>query len=520
MKIQIPKKWWYIGGAVILVLIVGFIFAGSSKKTNLVTASVSTQDVAQLVSVTGRVRSASDVKLAFDRAGRVTRIAADVGTQVVPGQLLISLENDDVTAELNQASANYRAAAAKLDELSRGATEESIQVARVRAASAQSALENARRSAVNSIQTSYTTFDDAVRNKADQFFSNPSSSVPQVTLQIDPVLKTKIENARFTAQSSFQNWDTSTLSPNSSNIEIQAALVIAKKNISVARDLLNMVALAVNDLRLTSNYSQTTIDGYKESVSAARTALNTATTNLSTAEQEIISTQSALDLAKSELAQTIAPTRLENLAAQQASVDAAAANVESVRAKLNKTYLRSPIYGVVTNKMVDVGEIVTANSPVITVISTDKYKIEAFIPESDVATVKIGDLASLTLDAYANQNFAAKVVAIEPGETVVEGVSTYKTTLYFASSTDERVKSGMTANVDIITGKANSVLVIPARAVVERGGKHYVTLVGKDGVSVGDEVEVVTGLRDVSGMIEIRSGLTNGQKVVVSGAKK
>lgn len=520
MKIQIPKKWWYIGGGIVLVLVLGFMLAGSGKKASLVTASATVQDVSQVVSVTGRVRSASDVKLAFDRAGRVVRIAADVGTQVVPGQLIMMLENDDVTAELSQASANYRAAAARFDELNRGATEENIQVARVRAASAQYALENARRSAVNAIQNAYTTFDDAVRNKTDQFFTNPSSSVPQFNLQIDPVLKTKIENARFAAQGSFQNWDTSTLSSNSTNIEIQAALVIAKKNAQVARDLLNSVALAVNDLRLTSSYSQTTIDGYKESVSAARTALNTATTNLSSAEQEIISTQAALDVAKSELAQTIAPTRLENLAAQQASVDAAAAQVESVRAKLNKTYLRSPIYGVVTNKMVDVGEIVTANSPVVTVISTDKYKIEAFIPESDVATVKLADVASLTLDAYSNQVFGARVVAIEPGETVVEGVSTYKTTLYFSSSTDERVKSGMTANIDIVTGKAEQVIVVPARAVTERGGKRYVTLVAKDGVSVGDEVEVVTGLRDVSGVIEVRSGLKAGQKVVVSGSKK
>jgi multidrug efflux pump subunit AcrA (membrane-fusion protein) len=78
----------------------------------------------------------------------------------------------------------------------------------------------------------------------------------------------------------------------------------------------------------------------------------------------------------------------------------------------------------------------------------------------------------------------------------------------------------MTANVDIVTGRAERVLVIPARAVVERGGKHFVTLVAKDGASAGDEAEVVTGLRDVSGVIEIRSGLKEGQKVVVSGTKK
>jgi len=101
------------------------------------------------------------------------------------------------------------------------------------------------------------------------------------------------------------------------------------------------------------------------------------------------------------------------------------------------------------------------------VISESGFKIEVNIPEVDISKVEVGDLAEVTLDAYGNDAmFNAEVITIDLAETVIEGVSTYGATLEFKEP-DERVKSGMTASVDIVTGAREDVVYIPQRSVIQ-----------------------------------------------------
>jgi len=93
----------------------------------------------------------------------------------------------------------------------------------------------------------------------------------------------------------------------------------------------------------------------------------------------------------------------------------------------------------------------------------------------------------------------------------VEGVPTYKTTLQFIEE-DGRIKSGMTANMDILTEQREKVIAIPQRAVFTKEGKKLVRVLdNSDGIS---EREVKTGIRGSSGKVEILEGLAEGEKVV------
>jgi multidrug efflux pump subunit AcrA (membrane-fusion protein) len=144
--------------------------------------------------------------------------------------------------------------------------------------------------------------------------------------------------------------------------------------------------------------------------------------------------------------------------------------------------------------------------------STGEYKIEANVPEVDVAKVAVGDPARVTLDAYGSAEFfPATISAIDPAETVIEGVPTYTVTLRFDQK-DERIKSGMTANIDIRTDQREGVLYIPARAVLtDADGRRFVRV--PDGLATRD-VPVEVGLRGSDGRIEILSGLSEGDVVV------
>jgi len=104
-------------------------------------------------------------------------------------------------------------------------------------------------------------------------------------------------------------------------------------------------------------------------------------------------------------------------------------------------------------------------------------------------------------------------VFIDPAETIIEGVPTYKTTVEFLLP-DERVRSGMTANMDIIGERRSNVIAVPQRAVFTRGSEKFVRILGADG-KTSNEQKVETGLRGSDGNIEILSGLNEGERVVI-----
>jgi HlyD family secretion protein len=174
--------------------------------------------------------------------------------------------------------------------------------------------------------------------------------------------------------------------------------------------------------------------------------------------------------------------------------------------------LISPIDGVVTKQEAKVGEIMAANTIVVSLISESQFKIESNVAEADIAKVKIGNLAIVTLDAYSNDViFEAGVVAIDPAETMIEGVATYKTTLHFTHE-DKRIKTGMTADIDIVTDQRENVIVVPIRAIITKNGDTIVQIL-KEKKPV--ETKVKTGLRGSDGNIEIIEGLSEGDKVVI-----
>ncbi|MDO8590919.1 MAG: HlyD family efflux transporter periplasmic adaptor subunit, partial [bacterium] len=148
-------------------------------------------------------------------------------------------------------------------------------------------------------------------------------------------------------------------------------------------------------------------------------------------------------------------------------------------------------------------------------VMSGNFKVEAFVPEVDVAKITVGNQATITLDAYGSDvSFNASVVKIDPAETVIDGVSTYKTTLEFDKD-DPRIRSGMTANTTIISAKRDNVLALPQRTVYEKNGKKFVRVV--TGSDTLEEREVTVGIRGSNGDIEILSGLKQGDNVATSG---
>jgi HlyD family secretion protein len=136
------------------------------------------------------------------------------------------------------------------------------------------------------------------------------------------------------------------------------------------------------------------------------------------------------------------------------------------------------------------------------------------VPEADVAKVKVGQSATITLDAYGDDvKFTGTVSAKDPAETKIQDAVYYKIRVQIEPAGKE-VKPGMTANVTIKTGESKNTLVIPLRAVrtkAESGQKTVRTLENNQPV----EKNIDLGLRGDEGRVEVIKGLQEKEQVIV-----
>lgn len=497
---------------VLVVVVTASAYLFKKKPTPPDTFTAVRGNVIQEVSVTGNTKAVESVDLAFEKSGRVVQVNVSVGDPAYAGQALVVLDQSDLNAQLHEAEAGVAAANAKLDELVRGTRPEEIAIAEVKVENAKIALQDAQKSAVDTLQDAYTKSDDAVRNRVDQFMSNARSANPQLSFTIaDSQLKSSIEQQRQAIEQLLVLWS-GQLAGLSTSSDLETYLAAAKQSLDRITSFMDTAAFVVNSLNQNSNLSQTTINGYRADVATGRANVNTAITNVTAADEKLRSAESDLTLEQNQLALEKAGTVPEQISAQKAAVEQAKASVESIRAQLEKTVLRSPISGVVTRQDAKKGEIAPANTVIASLISASKFEIEANIPEADIAKVKPSNTARVTLDAYGSDVvFEATVAKIDPGETMIEGVATYKTTLQFTKS-DDRVRPGMTANIDILTDKRENVIIIPQRAVQSTDGDRFVKI--SAGNAAPETRKVITGLRGSDGNVEIVEGVKVGEKVI------
>ncbi len=500
--------------AIIVILVVAGFYMRKNDKSIYDTIIVKKGEVIQKVSATGKVKPVKSVDLAFENSGKIAYAPFSIGDSVSLRQILVKLNNSVAYASLLQAKANLDVENATLAEYLVGTRKEELAVYEIKLKNRKIALLEANKDLINKISDAFTKSDDAVRNKSDQLFSNPKSDNPVFNFSVSSQLKIDVENKRFQAGGMLVKWGEYINTDNG-----REDVLTAKNNLEKIKEFLNKLSLAVNVLLPTSSVSQTTIDGYKSDISIARNNINTTITNLTISDGKLTSAKSSVTLAKQELALKKSGKTVEQISAQKARVESAEAKVANYSAQISKGILRAPIGGVITKQDAKIGEIVNAGTTIISIISESTFEIKSNIPEVDIANIAIGDKTTLTLDAYReNEIFNASVYSINPAETVIEGVSTYEVTLRFADKTG-RVKSGMTANLEILTNKRENTISVPARAISNReNGDKFVKILLNDGSVL--EKTVSTGIRGYDGRVEILSGIKEGDKVITFIQKK
>jgi len=471
---RLSRRGWV--GVVAVVFLVWFLFFRGGGADGLETMTVSQTAFAQRVSVSGTVVPAQEVELGFSQGGRISRVYVSVGDTVAEGTLIAEVENGDARSVVASKLAALQQQQANLESLLAGTRPEQIAVTQSQIESDKAALVQANQSLLNAIQDAFTTSDDAVRNQVDQFFSNPRSGSPKLTFSTsDSQMEGTAQNDRVMIESVLSQWqkDISSLDADGSVLPVAQK---AQANLAVVMKLLTNTNAVLNSAITNQTVTQTVISGYITDISAARTSVNAAMSALTTAVSAQKSAAATLDKDLKSLALEQAGATSQTINVARAQVAAAEADLQNAQAQLTKTQIIAPFTGVISTMDAKRGAIAPANTGLVSMISRGTFQIEANVPEVDIANVKVGNLASTTLDAYGpSVFFGAKVVAIDPAQTVINGVSAYTTTLMFDKD-DARIRSGMTASVSIETGGVPGAIVVPRGAVYDHLGQKTVQL--------------------------------------------
>ncbi|MGB0513753.1 MAG: efflux RND transporter periplasmic adaptor subunit, partial [Wenzhouxiangellaceae bacterium] len=183
----------------------------------------------------------------------------------------------------------------------------------------------------------------------------------------------------------------------------------------------------------------------------------------SVSESALDASEAAWQSARAELA--IAGAQHQNALATVAQREA---SLDAARIDLERTEIRSPIDGVVIDRAVDVGQTVAASlqAPVLFTIAQDltEIQIEASVDEADIGSVREDAEAGFGVDAFPDRRFEGRVAQVRLAPNEEGNVVTY-TVVISARNPDRRLLPGMTASIDITTGRAENVVRVENAAV-------------------------------------------------------
>ena len=192
---------------------------------------------------------------------------------------------------------------------------------------------------------------------------------------------------------------------------------------------------------------------------------------------------------------------LQNAKNLRASIQASEASMKLADRQLRDTEIRAPFDGYVEKRLVNLGELVKTQMPVMAVVRVDPLKVIAEIPEKMAPWIKDGQPVQLHVDAYPDRTFIGKVSRISPAVNTATRAFPFEA---LVPNKDALLKPGTFARVHIESGKVDNVLTLPYSTMQYRYGVNRVFVVDGDklaarelkvGDRLGDRIEIISGVK-------------------------
>ncbi len=520
------KKWiWII--AIVGLLGFGYIQCQKGKAAQAakesagqkLTAKVERGDVTVTVIESGAIEAVQSVEIKSRVSGRVSQLLVKEGDRVSAGQLIARIDPEELKLQYKQVSAQLRGAesSAARSALNVGLTESQVKNALIQAEqryiTALREWQNQPALSRASVEQARISLDNAIRTR--DLLVNTTHPQERVRLEttanqakaIFERDKRELERQRNLLE---KGWVSQQAVDN-------ASATFAASEASYKR--------AQDEWSRMQGRQAIEAKNADDNVAELREALNRAiaTANLDkNKEQALADAKASLEQAKANLRQIEMDKK--SAAQSRAQADQIRASVADNLRLLNETEIRAPMNGIVTKKLIEPGELVSALSsfsggtPIIEVSDLNTLQVKLQINEIDVARLELNDEATIDIDAIPEFQFHGVVMQIAPSNFVAttgggggggDSVVRYEVVIKIKDP-DKRIKPGMSARCTVNVENVKNVLRLPVEYIEKQGIKYFVNVQVKGGKP--QKKEVTIGAISPQYM-EIKSGVSEGEVI-------
>jgi RND family efflux transporter MFP subunit len=202
---------------------------------------------------------------------------------------------------------------------------------------------------------------------------------------------------------------------------------------------------------------------------------------------------------------------MAELERDRASLESAKASSEQLKTRLGYARVVAPISGVITEKRIEAGDIVSSSTRLFTVADVSTLVTRIQVSELEVSTLRMGDIVPLTVDALAGERVEGRIRRIFPAADSATRLVPVEVAL--SGTQLGRLRPGYTVRATLSLDRRDDALLVPSRAVSGPAGARAVFIV-KGGLIERRAVRVGS---DMAGLSEILEGVVEGDSVIVSG---
>lgn len=336
---------------------------------------------ANIIEVSGRIES-DDATIAPKTSGKIKEIKVREGDHVKAGDIIAVLDDEQLRARVDQANAAVTQAEARVRR-----AQQQILILQSQKDSSNLGVEQAKTDAQGRVNQA-----EAQILQVQSQISQAQSQVAQTEAQLEQA-KTNLQQARYDEEKARRLFNSGDVSEK----QYRQAKTVADAQENVVKAQQKQVDVARNGLNIVRN-----------SLKVAQAALTTAKANL--ANPSIRASQTA--------------TIEEQITQAQSDIDAANADAERARAQLREAEANrgdlnivAPFDGTIATRSAEPGEVVSAGAAIATIVNFDAVYLRAYVPESEIGKVKVGQSARVFLDSNPNQPIEAEVSRIDPEAT-------------------------------------------------------------------------------------------------------
>ncbi|BDH62900.1 secretion protein HlyD [Lysinibacillus sp. PLM2] len=417
----------------------------------------------------GVIKPSEEIQIVPKLPGTVVELPVDVGDRVTKGQVLLKLDDKEISNSVKTAEAAEAAAEANIGSAETGHESNVIQ--------SETGVIQAKNSMLQA-ENGMVQAKDAV-TKAESAVSTAQNALEDSKLTL--------QKAQVVLNDAQINYDRMK--------QLFEGSIISKADFEKSESALKTAQANFDSVTLASKNAETGLATAKKALEAAKQTYTNTTKGYQAASEAYSKAQE-----QAQIAQDTSTIQASEEAWKQSQVA-----LEVAKDKLNDTTITSPIDGIIGFKYTDVSEQVSTQSPALVVVNMDKVKVLTYIPSEEINNVKPGDQVQVKTLSINNVTYG-KVKTISPLDENGKG---YPVEVEI-DNPDLTLKSGMVVDLQFVTDDAPEGKLIPSSAVFDKDGKSYVYVV-EDRHPVRHEIKI----GDKKGsMVLVTSGLKNNALVI------